>query len=114
LVPPLDPLQPQVQGPEPDIDVAVPVEQRLVLGAETKLPPLEEPQAPLTGIPPVEQSAVVPVFKPVQDQVQGPEPLTDVALPAAQRFVFGCELRLAPLDDPQTPLTGTLVVQPDW
>ena len=89
LVPPDDPLQPHVQGPEPDTDVAVPVEQRLVEGAELKLAPLDEPQAPLTGNAPVEQEAVVPVFNPVQDQVQGPEPLTDVALPALQRLVLG-------------------------
>ena len=33
VVPPLDPAQVQVQGPEPETVEAVPVEQRLVVGA---------------------------------------------------------------------------------
>ena len=96
LVPPDDPLQPHAQGPEPDTDVAVPVEQRLVEGAELKFAPLDEPQAPLTGNAPVEQEACS-VFNPVQDQVQGPDPETEKAVPAVQRLVEGAELKLAPL-----------------
>lgn len=111
LVPPDDPLQPHVQGPEPDTDVAVPVEQRLVEGAELKLAPLDEPQAPLTGNAPVEQEAVVPVFNPVQDQVQGPDPETEEAVPAVQRLVEGAELKLAPLEDPQAPSRERLAEQ---
>ena len=48
LVPPPEPLQVQVQGPEPDTAVAVPVLQRLVVGAVQTELPLAEPQVPLT------------------------------------------------------------------
>src|SRR3990172_9898307 len=49
LVPPLIPLQPHVQGPEPETAVAlVPATQRFVEGALANDPPLLVPQAPLT------------------------------------------------------------------
>jgi len=72
---------------------------------------LAVPQAPLTGIAPVEQEAVVPPFEPVQVQVQGPEPLISVALPESHKLAAGVEDRLAPLDDPQTPSVERLVEQ---
>ena len=89
LVPPLLPLQPQVQGPEPETSVAVPVEQRPEVGTEDKLAPLLDPQVPLTGTPPVEQAALAPPLIPAQFQAQGPEPVTAVGLPIEQRFVLG-------------------------
>ena len=48
LVPPPDPLQPQVHGPEPLTAVGVPVAQRLLEGATAVGVPLAVPQAPLT------------------------------------------------------------------
>ena len=48
--PPLDPVQLHVQGPLPLTAVAVPALQRLVVGAEVNVPPLDEPHAPLIGV----------------------------------------------------------------
>jgi len=54
-VPPPLPEQVQVQGPVPLTAVAVPALQRLVVGAEAKVPPLAVPQTPgpvtVYGIP---------------------------------------------------------------
>ena len=51
FVPPFDPAHVHVQGPEPLTEPVVPALQRLVLGAEVKLPPLAEPHWPFTGSP---------------------------------------------------------------
>ncbi len=48
-VPPLLPAQPQLQGPEPDTEEAVPAAQRLVVGAAESLVPFELPQDPFTA-----------------------------------------------------------------
>jgi hypothetical protein len=98
-------LQPQYQGPEPETVVASPALQRLVEGAESIEIPLDDPQTPLTGTAPVEHEAVVPVFNPAQLHVQGPEPETVEEFPAVQRLAVGIDGKLAPFDDPQTPLT---------
>ncbi len=50
VVPPLDPVQLHVHGPVPLTAVAVPVLQRLVVGAEVNVPPFEEPQTPFTAV----------------------------------------------------------------
>ena len=42
----------------------------------------------------------------MHDQLQGPEPETDDAVPALQRFVVGTDENDAPFEDPQTPFTG--------
>ncbi len=44
----MDPVQLHVQGPVPLTVVGVPALQRLVVGAEVKVPPLDEPHAPFT------------------------------------------------------------------
>jgi hypothetical protein len=49
LVPPLEPPQLHVHGPEPATDDDVPVEQRLVEGADDALVPFADPHAPLTA-----------------------------------------------------------------
>ncbi len=49
VVPPLDPVQLHVHGPVPSCVVGVPELQRLVVGADVKVPPLAEPHAPFTG-----------------------------------------------------------------
>ena len=49
LVPPLEPPQLQVHGPEPATDDDVPAEQRLVEGAEAAVVPFADPHAPLTA-----------------------------------------------------------------
>jgi hypothetical protein len=67
--------------------------------------PLAVPHDPLI-IKFAEQLAVDPPLLPLQDQVQGPVPKTVVADPAEQRLVVGADDRLAPFDEPQTPLTG--------
>ena len=46
MVPPLKPPQLHVQGPEPATDDAVPVEQRLVEGADDTVAPFANPHAP--------------------------------------------------------------------
>jgi hypothetical protein len=48
-VPPLEPPQLHVHGPEPATDDDVPVEQRLVKGADDALVPFADPHAPLTA-----------------------------------------------------------------
>jgi hypothetical protein len=89
--------------------VAVPVVQRLVVGAVVRDTPLAVPQVPVTGT--VEtvalQDAVVPPFAPVHDQVHGPVPATVVAVPAVQRPVVGVEVTAVPLVVPQEPLVNT-------
>jgi hypothetical protein len=52
LVPPFEPLQPHVHGPEPATDDDVPVEQRLVEGADDAVVPFADPHAPLTATAP--------------------------------------------------------------
>jgi len=48
-VPPLEPPQLQVHGPEPATDDDVPVEQRLVEGVDDAVVPFADPHAPLTA-----------------------------------------------------------------
>jgi hypothetical protein len=43
------PAQVHANGPEPVTEEAVPLEQRLAVGATVKIPPLEVPQVPLTA-----------------------------------------------------------------
>ena len=50
VVPPFDPIQPQVHGPIPLTAVAVPPLQRFVVGAVVDVCPFDAPQAPLTGV----------------------------------------------------------------
>jgi hypothetical protein len=108
VVPPLEPVQDQYQGPAPVTEVATPDEQRLVVGAVLNVPPLEDPHCPLIGSGALFalQLAVVPPLEPVQDQYQGPAPVTEVATPDEQRLVVGAVLNVPPLEDPQTPFTG--------
>src|SRR5438876_8228026 len=49
LVPPLEPPQLHVHGPEPATDDAVPAEQRLVEGMDDAVVPFADPHTPLTG-----------------------------------------------------------------
>jgi len=68
----------------------VPVVQAWVpVGVEVAYLPFLDPQTPATGRAPVAQLSVVPLFCPVQVQVQGPEPETEDASPAVQRLVDG-------------------------
>jgi hypothetical protein len=112
LVPPLAPLHVHVHGPLPLTDDAVPVVQRLAVGAAVRSAPLLLPQAPLVAVTRLaEQLAVVPVLMPAQVQFHGPLPLTDDAVPALQRFVLGADVRLSPLLLPQEPLVTRLAEQ---
>ena len=52
VVPPLEPPQLHVHGPEPATDDDVPVEQRLVEGLDDAVVPFADPHAPLTGAGP--------------------------------------------------------------
>jgi hypothetical protein len=56
----LDPVQLHVNGPVPDTAVAVPEEQRFVVGAEATEVPFAEPHVPLIGVG--VGGGVVPVF----------------------------------------------------
>jgi len=49
LLPPLEPMHPHVQGPDPDTTVAVPEEQRFTVGAVSVATPFADPHTPLTG-----------------------------------------------------------------
>ena len=49
LVPPLEPPQLHVHGPEPATDDAVPAEQRLAEGLDDAVVPFADPHTPLTG-----------------------------------------------------------------
>jgi hypothetical protein len=49
LVPPLEPPQLHVHGPEPATDDAVPAEQRLAEGTDATVVPFDDPHTPLTG-----------------------------------------------------------------
>jgi len=80
-LPPFTPAQVQDQEPEAE---AVPVEQRLEVGGEGRYTPLDDPQTPSTFLLAVQVPLVAPLFTPVQDQVQGPVPATEVAVPAVQ------------------------------
>ena len=55
------------------------------------------------------QLAVDPPFDPAQVQIQGPLPVTALAVPALQRLVVGAEAKVPPLDEPHWPLTGVAV-----
>jgi len=61
LLPPFSPPQLHVQGPVPDTELAVPIEQRLVAGAERTATPLAEPQEPLTL--PRDMSVQIPLLQ---------------------------------------------------
>jgi hypothetical protein len=49
VVPPLEPPQLHVHGPEPATDEAVPAEQRLAEGLDDTVVPFDDPHTPLTG-----------------------------------------------------------------
>ena len=49
MVPPLEPPQLHVHGPEPATDDAVPAEQRLAEGLDDAVVPFDDPHTPLTG-----------------------------------------------------------------
>ena len=105
LLPPCSPVHVQVHGPAPDTTVAVPDVHRFVTGAAARFAPLELPHSPFSVLFAL-QLAVVPVFSPVQLQVQGPAPDTAVAVPALHRFVPGAALRFAPSELPHSPFTS--------
>lgn len=54
-----------------------------------------------------EHEEVVPPLLPSQLQLQGPVPLTAVAVPVLQKLVAGAVLTVVPLALPQLPLTST-------
>jgi len=59
LVPPFEPPQLHVHGPEPATLDDVPVEQRLAEGADDACVPFADPHAPLTGAGPALTATVV-------------------------------------------------------
>ena len=56
-----------------------------------------------------EQLAVEPPFDPAQLQVQGPLPVTVLALPAVHRLVVGAVVKTPWLAEPHWPSTGVAV-----
>jgi hypothetical protein len=100
------PVQVQVHGPVPLTLLAVLDEQREeVVGAAKAVLPSDHPHAP--GASGAEQAALVPPFRPLQVQVQGPVPLTLLAVPLAQRPLLGAEPTATPLAEPQAPFMAT-------
>ena len=106
--PPLLPAQLQLHGPLPATADAVPALQRLAVGAALADAPFALPHAPFTagGGATAEQVAVVPPLLPTQLQIQGPLPVTAVAVPALQRFAVGALVMSAPFEEPHAPLTA--------
>ena len=110
LDPPLDPVQVQLHGPDPETVDAVPALQRFELGALKKPCPFDEPHAPLTSRL-AEQFALDPPLDPVQVQLHGPLPVSAEAVPALQKFELGAVVKLCPFDEPHAPLTSRLAEQ---
>jgi hypothetical protein len=108
LVPPFDPAQFQVKGPLPLTEDAEPMLHRLVVGALVTSVPFALPQEPLISSW-AELDALVPPFEPVHDQVNGPAPETDDAVPAVQRLVVGALATSVLFALPQAPLTAVCV-----
>jgi hypothetical protein len=111
VVPPLLPAQLHDHGPLPAMVDAVPALQRLAVGALVRLPPFEEPHAPLTTFF-AEQVAVVPRPLPMQLHDHGPLPLTVDAVPELQRLAVGELVRSAPFEEPHAPLTNCACAEP--
>lgn len=107
-----EPLQDQLQGPEPLTELAEPLLHKLLpLGADETVVLCAEPHCPSMRRLAL-QLAFEPPFVPEQLQFHGPEPLTELADPLLQRPVVGFEVRPEPLDDPHCPLTGVGGVPP--
>ena len=111
-MPPFDPAHDHAQGPVPATLEAVPTLQRPLVGAEVRVVPLAEPQAPLTGVwaSGAEQEALLPPFDPEHDQSHGPLPVTFEAVPALHRPLLGGLLTATPLPLPHEPLTTVVDV----
>ena len=110
VTPVFAPVHDQLHGPDPETAVGVPAAQKLVVGAEYKLDPLETPQTPSIFKFALHEALLPPlVAKHVQDH--GPEPETDEELPTLHRLPVGAEYTLDPLELPQAPLTDRLALQ---
>jgi hypothetical protein len=106
LAPPQTPVQDQDQGPVPLTADAVPALQSPVVGLVSNIPPFEVPHEAATAAVLLElQDAFVPPPAPLQVHVQGPVPLTAVAVPVLQNPVVGAVQAEPPLAEPQEPLT---------
>ena len=81
----------------------------MVVGAVENVPLFEDPQVPLIAsiVLFALQFAVDPPLLPEQDQYQGPEPLTKLAVPELHRLIVGAELNVPLFDDPHCPLIGS-------
>jgi hypothetical protein len=104
VVPPLLPAQLHAHGPLPLTGDAAPAMQRLAVGALARLAPFEEPHAPFTASS-SEHDTVRPPLLPTQVQLQGPLPVTAVAMPALQSPLVGAVLVMTPFAVPHNPST---------
>jgi hypothetical protein len=91
FVPPLVPLQLQLQGPLPVTVVAVPDEQRSVAGATPRKAPLLLPQTPSTGLG---EKAAITFFAPSMATVQAPVPLHAPLQPVKAEPASGVAVRV--------------------
>ena len=105
-MPPFDPAQVHVNGPDPETADAVPEEHRPVDGAEYVPTPFADPHTAFTRSG-AEQDAFVPPFTPLQFQLHGPDPLTAVAVPVEQRLDDGADVTPTPFAEPQTPFCNS-------
>jgi len=111
---PLSSVQTHTHGPELPYDPYPskrPLTQTLLDGKLLNFFPLSEPQdtSPLT-IFSARQATLLPPTPALQIHDQGPEPETEVGVPALQSPDVGFEANEAPWDDPQTPFTITEVL----
>jgi hypothetical protein len=108
VLPPFDPAQVQLQGPLPVTVDGVPALQNPLVGAVLVMTPFAGPHWPFSGgaeASGAPQIAVLPPLLPTQVQVQGPLPVTVVAVPALQRLAVGAVVTPTPAATPHKPYT---------
>jgi hypothetical protein len=90
--PPSEPRHVQLHGPLPVMRVALPVAQRLSVGASAAEVPCANPQTPF-WLTRASHETVAPPLRPAHDQLQGPVPLTALGKPTLHSAFFGISPR---------------------
>jgi hypothetical protein len=100
LAPPFDPAELQLHGPLPLSAEAVPVEQRLVVGALPVATPLAAPQTPLMAGDTLPHTTKVPLALHSHSHTFIPMEVGVLGVPGLQRPVVGALVNLLPLAVP--------------